>query len=581
VLENLYWFKKNQKGYRSYKLEQAVKFAIQRIGWERFKVALKQTFHTINGLLIKKFMSFGPELVGYKRIADHTAKLFRDLIREYSIDFRMDLIVPSAYEDIKDFFNFVKEWHEHPAKETRISVLNYEFKTSSLGSFFGREMAILKATIENHKNQGLGDYTQSIAWDFRCVSLCQTRSIGFLPPFKKRERRKEFQVTISREPKPLSKERTRMIRDLTIKELANAKLPRSYSDEDGLDLGQIVEESVHMEIKPSADVNFTMYEGGTLEDARMLLSMIRAYNWRAPIRNLETFEVTGYTTRISDDISINENVYNLSSTLFWFALQHGLNHLICKGAWPRRNDYFPFLKPGGHEDNPESHFVVENYLDAQILDIDEGGKLRKLVKCHAYFNWALAPGSKISQKVLARMPDHTAGLEAGAHDWVFTKRIGGTSSESGFLYNLDGRVKESSVFGYMDWTEATDKMWKRIGIAHLRAFFDYIRFPRLYGIFIMTAIREPQRVKEIHQITVTPDETIKDIIQWNGYINEGFMMGNRMTKTILHLAHTSEKAFAQAYLEQKGIRVLGGTPNLDDRGYGIPYSAEDSVGTFH
>jgi hypothetical protein len=282
---------------------------------------------------------------------------------------------------------------------------------------------------------------------------------------------------------------------------------------------------------------------------------------------------------VRDDITADESIYNLSSILFWFALQHGINYLIAKGIWKEEN-YFPFIKINGSENNPKDHYILENFLDAQILDIDEGGKLRKLVKNHASFNWLLAPGSKISQKVLAQMPDHTAGLEAGAHDWVFTKRIGGTSSESAFLYDHTGKIKKQSTFGYMDWTEATDKMRKRTGIAHLRPFFGYIKFPKLYGVLIMTLIREPQRVREIHQITITPDGQEKEVIRWNGYIREGFMMGNRMTKTILHLAHTSEKALAQLILEREGITVSRNSANIKESRYEIPFSAEFPVGTY-
>jgi len=332
-------------------------------------------------------------------------------------------------------------------------------------------------------------------------------------------------------------------------------------------------------LKPSADINFTTSMGGSVEEARMALTKIKHNEWKIPIRNLSDFSIINYTPKIRDDITISENVYNLSSILFWYSLQSSINYSVAKRIW-RKEDYYPFLYKGGDPNLPKSYEIIDNFLDAQILDIDEGGKLRKLVKCHAYFNWMLAPASKISQKVLAKMPDHTAGLEAGAHDWVFTKRVGGTSPESGFLYERTGRVRKQSVFGYMDWTEATDKMWKRIGIAHLKAFFQYIKFPKFYGVLTMMLIREPQRVKEIHQVTNTPDGIEKDIIQWNGYIREGFMMGNRMTKTILHLAHTSERSFAQTFLEQKGATVIRGTPNLYTGDNKVPYRAEDNLGFF-
>jgi len=581
VLNELYWYNKHRTGRNTFKLDKGVSDAIARVGWQKFKVSLKQTLHTINGMLIKKFFALGPELVGYKQLADQTARLFKALLKEYTVDRRSDLgYTDSLYEDIKDFFNYVKEWHEHKNLKVRLSILNYEFKHEALGGFFGREFRTLTATIERQKNESLGDYTQSFAWDWRCVTMAQTRNVGYVPLFKKRENTKDFQETISRKQAPLSEQRRRLIQELVVKELAAAGLPRGYNSDNKLDLNEIVEQSIHMELKPSADINFTASMGGTVEEARLALRKIKVHEWKIPIRNLVDFGIIGYTTTIRDNITIEENVYNLSSILFWYSLQSAINYAVAKGIWNKK-DYYPFLLKGQDPDNPRSYEIIDNFIDAQILDIDEGGKCRKLVKNHAYFNWMLAPASKISQKVLARMPDHTAGLEAGAHDWVFTKRIGGTSDESGFLYGKNGKVKAESIFGYMDWTEATDKMWKRIGIAHLNAFFQYIRFPRIYGIFVMLMIREPQRVKEIHQVTLTPDGMQKDIIQWNGYIREGFMMGNRMTKSILHLAHTTERSFAQTFLEQEGITTLRGTPNISTGTTRIPYKSEDPKGSFH
>jgi len=580
VLPYLYWFNKNKRGKNTYHLESEVYKAIQRIGWRRFKTAFKQSLHTVNGLLIKKFQSFGPELVGYKALATQTAGVFRDLIREYSADAREDLQGPSLYEEMKDYFNFVKEWHGHKDYDKRTEFLDYKFQNASLGRFFGRELRALKLFILGHLSDGLGDYSESIAWDYRCITICQTRNIGYLPPFKKREVSKRYREIVSRRPASLSLERKNMIQDLVVKELRRAGIPTSYSKESEFDLNSIIEQSVRMELKPSANVDFTSSMGGNVEAARLLLQKARTNRWQAPVRCLESFKILSYTPRIRDDIKVEENVYNLSSAIFWFSLQNCINHLVAKGVWKNEKDYYPFIKKGGCEDNPKDHEIIENFMDAQIIDIDEGGKLRKLVKCNAAYNWMLAPGSKISQKVLAQMPDHTAGLEAGAHDWVFTKRIGGTSDESGFLYDRNGKIKDRSMLGYMDWTEATDMMWRRVGIAHLQSFFQYIKFPWKYGILIMTLIREPQRVKEIHQLTITPDGPERETIQWNGYIREGFPMGMRMTKTILHLAHVSERAFAETFLEQEGIKINRYCKNIDFRGKPIPYEEEGKLHSY-
>ena len=65
-----------------------------------------------------------------------------------------------------------------------------------------------------------------------------------------------------------------------------------------------------------------------------------------------------------------------------------------------------------------------------------------------------------------------------------------------------GRLIPGVKIAYTDWTEATDRMKKRIGIAHLKGLIEYSSFPRMYGIVIQIMIRESQSVEEVVQIYV-------------------------------------------------------------------------------
>jgi hypothetical protein len=231
------------------------------------------------------------------------------------------------------------------------------------------------------------------------------------------------------------------------------------------------------------------------------------------------------------------------SSIFWYSFQIILNKLC---------DLEYYSKEYQIDFSYESEVLM-----CKILHIQEPGKLRNLVKGTGILNWFLTPGSKLLQSVLACMPDHIAGLELGGDDWSHVKRMGSQSHESYFMYDsYTGKTLPSIVFSYKDWTESTDFISKRIGIAHLSAFMHYIGFPVAYGKMIMLIIREPQPVVELVNIRLSiPDGEGDDAFvihrePFEGYIREGYMMGNPVTKTILHLIHVSEKACANLYMEK-------------------------------
>jgi hypothetical protein len=319
-----------------------------------------------------------------------------------------------------------------------------------------------------------------------------------------------------------------------------------------------------------------------VEDARYFLQLIRENGWRSPKRDLRTFEIVGQTPKLALLAEDNDDGFNLSSIIFWFSLQNMINFFILRGQWKNRNHYFPFQYRGTDGDKESDHLHVFEIMDAHILLINEPGKGRKLVKSHPLLNWMLIPASKMCQKILAQHPDHRAGLELGAHDWVHSKRISGDSEEAQFMYNeLTGKIKPEVQFGYTDWTEATDRMSKRRGIAHLTGLFEYIGFPKEYAKLIILVIREPQPVKEVVRRTVLDDLIEEDCYIWKDSIREGFMMGNQMTKTLLHLCHVSERAFVELFLKREGVKVHRSGDFLVrkmKRIKTVPYTIEENLG---
>jgi hypothetical protein len=343
-----------------------------------------------------------------------------------------------------------------------------------------------------------------------------------------------------------------------------------------VDTEELITESVNLELKYAASARTNFSDGGKPEDARFYLQLIRENGWVVPIRDLDTFGVIGMTPKIDREVENNDDGINLSSILFWFSLQNMLNWCLQRRLLETQKGkgfYFPFKYKNGR-------LFDCDVMKAIIILVNEPGKGRILVKSESMLNWFLVPGSKMCQKVLAHHTDHKAGLEMGSHDWVHGKRVSGDSMESNFMFDgLSGKIKQSIYSVYTDWTEATDGMKKRIGIAHLRGLFEYSGFPRMYGVLIQIMIREPQNVSEVIRITHSDDYEDTESFKWEGKIKEGFMMGNQMTKTLLHLAHVSERGVSEMVLNKFGIKVQRGLYGRERKTYGkIPYGKEESIG---
>jgi len=143
------------------------------------------------------------------------------------------------------------------------------------------------------------------------------------------------------------------------------------------------------------------------------------------------------------------------------------------------------------------------------------------------------------------------------------------------------RLEKNIVHVFKDWTEATDFISKRRGIAHLRALMDWVDFPSLYGMLICISVREPQDCKEVQTLTCF-DQGEKHVVKhhWNGPIREGFMMGLQITKVVLHLIHMSEQAVVFEFLRRRGIhfqRPMGYGRRPFERAVQLPRQFEDGA----
>lgn len=564
ALRTLYW-------YRSYakilNLDKLIDKGHERVGFRQLRHGITQAIHTLNGVLIKKFMAFCPESTRYQDYAKQTAYLFRDLLSDYLHplvyrDGRLSEPEGLTYSELKEFLSSVKRSFHRFTPEARGEWLEFEFKSKSLRRMFN-EIPRVKALVESKANVG-SDYTESPAWFFRCSTLCQTRVLGYLPSAIAEVKRKQFRNAISRPLERPPKENIQLIMKAVDAELAYGKIPREFMLKDpiwkdaekSMRFNEAIS-AIELPLKGSASVHTLVRDGGKIEDARQLLQLAQEHKWRIPVRDLHDHEVLNtFEVSVTDESSISD----YTRPLFWLSYTIILNHFTVKGFFPKQLYYPLRLRVGTYDPDP---------MLASIVHISEPGKERNLTKSTGFLAWFLTPASKITQDTLAVLPEHEAGLIASSHEWRHQKRISSLSKESMFLYDpVTGKTRSNIVHAFKDWTESTDFIGKMVGWAHLKTLLKYIGFPEGYMRLLGISIVEPQPVTEVVALRNFDDEDLEiDPIPWKGQINEGFMMGNPMTKTILHLIHVSERNVIRAVLKRMGATE---GPRAPYRGLGDP-----------
>jgi len=550
ILDMLYWYRKSR---HKNKCDLLIERIYRHSGLFTLRKVIKQTLHTINGLLCKKFMVFGPEISSYHGLADQTASIFLGLAEEYSgIEPDPDIVQP--FVELKRIFNFTKEIFYKGTSTDSSSWLDWKFQNQHVREFFNLEFRALKATINSMKRLSDSDYTESPAWFFRSTTFCQTRNLGYLPPSQYDRAVMVFRDTVSRPVEDLDPELDHLIRVAVTDRLQESDIRPGFLDNpEGPEEKVLAEEvlsHIELDLKGTASFSHTVTQGGKLEDARVAIQRIRENNWSIPVRDLKTNEILSSISYDSDDEA------HWNRLLFWYAYQISLNWCAQRGLLEEEL-YYSFLLPN------EEEFELD-VMESSIVHIMEPGKIRDLVKGTGEITWALTPAAKIFQAALALLPEHKAGLQLAAHDWAHSRRISSESDESGFIFDPEtGKLRGDIVHIFKDWTQSTDYIGKRVGLAHLGAFAHFIGFPPAYFKLVTILIREPQPVREVSSMRMIIEGNNQgsytmERLEWNGSINEGFMMGMPITKVILHLIHVSERAIVKEFLRREGISLRPG-----------------------
>jgi hypothetical protein len=251
-------------------------------------------------------------------------------------------------------------------------------------------------------------------------------------------------------------------------------------------------------------------DGGKLEAARRVL----ATNPEIPEINLHTGQLTGKILRSSSPIG------------------ERLFHWACGTFVDRKRVY------------------QRNCMSCRISLVAELGKYRTITVSTLQHALLLHPLSHMGLKILEAFPSSESGIGAANHAWNFFKRMSHKNPSASFIFRKDIQTSVMST----DWESATDYCDPYIAGAMLNRFLFSIGVPRWYRETALFALTAPRQVETLDR-NGAPIEVF--------YTKRGVLMGDPVTKVVLHLHHLCGRRIAAILLEDTfGEQITKTTPKV-------------------
>jgi hypothetical protein len=165
-----------------------------------------------------------------------------------------------------------------------------------------------------------------------------------------------------------------------------------------------------------------------------------------------------------------------------------------------------------------------NSMSCRISLVAELGKYRTITVSSLQHALLLHPMSHMGLKILEAFPSSESGIGAANHAWNFFKRLSHKNPSASFIFNKD---IETSVMS-TDWSQATDYCDPYIAGAMLNRFCYLLGVPRWYRETVIFALTGPRQVE-----TLDRNGCPIDVF----YTRRGVLMGDPVTKVVLHLHH--------------------------------------------
>jgi hypothetical protein len=501
---------------------------------------------------------------GYVKLAENTAKLFDQLLADYlhpEVTIAPD-VNNSIFIRMKEAFKVIKEHLGADTVVKRLVCISAVLdgpKFCAFTRFWAYSFKRLLRRVENSSS----DYTNSVSWLTTMTQFSQTRNLGYLPEWVAHFKRKEFRDNIGRSKDQPTKKHLAAVTAAVLRRQREMCIPLKILDDDRINQEVFKEaiNSIKLPLKTTASERSTVSKGGKVEDARALISDAIENRWKVPIYNLRNGKVDSYL-EFTEELRTTTPAYE--GYLFWTAMQIVINRL-CKDRpqTAAKHNWRPIRLRG-------SEPWEDSLWNMAIVHISEPGKERNLTKASSLVAWTMNVCSKVSQTLLAHNQDHRAGLVLSAQDWMHQRRVSSESYESYFIYDKGTGMRHEHIWnGFQDWTESTDFIGRHIGGVALAAWLSYIGFPLWYRNIILCLSQIDYVVVERVETHWMADYGVTRT-QYTGKVTEGFMMGNPLTKTILHLMHDVNIGIAHYVLESKGIRIVPYSEVADQHSINLP-----------
>jgi hypothetical protein len=127
-------------------------------------------------------------------------------------------------------------------------------------------------------------------------------------------------------------------------------------------------------------------------------------------------------------------------------------------------------------------------------------------------------------KVIEVFPSSESGIGAANHAWNFFKRLSHNNPSASFIFKED----VDTVVYSTDWETATDYCDPHIAAAMLNRLMAHLGVPKWYRETCVFALTCPRQVE-----TLDKNQCPKEMF----FTSRGVLMGDPVTKVVLHLYH--------------------------------------------
>jgi len=362
--------------------------------------------------------------------------------------------------------------------------------------------------------------------------LTQTRACGTPPPLVLLQSKYKFIRTVGTKPVPLSKETKRLVKAAVSEVIADIE-PSNFTG---------LATKARITVNTSASWENTRKEGGTTQAIQDILADT-VFGVRAKIIDLDTGQLDKYS-------SLEE--LGPGTYIFWRALEVVMS-----------------LTP-------------EELRIAYLTVVTEPGKGRSITKGRACLKVVLDLVSRICATPLAKgLRSSVSGMSMTNQGWNLFRNLHSQILEK-LVYHVDkteveefgGYVKQTDHYRDLfasstDFEEATDSMHHEVASILGPLWMRQCGIPKvLQGIVIATCYRPRTIVFTAHGALKTIGEPygedLRAITLW-----QGVLMGDPLTKVVLHLLNASVRKLAQKATNVDFLRKV----------YDNPFWASDTIGS--